>query len=185
MEYKTKRIIEIAVGCVLIVIFVWLIAIEPIRNLTFISHFVFLCSIVDMMVFDFKNKYLNIFLVINIPSNLFIIFAFQIADTIYSFSVFGYGFIDHLIRNIVLHGMPLFAGFYIIRTQKDFIFTWSEYKTLLIVYILWCYFFDYRYTDIVYAFIYGWYMVGNVIWKTLFTYYFLRSRNRKLNIPSE
>jgi len=163
-------------------LFFWLLSLEPPLHYPFISHFVYVCTLINMMVFDFKNKYLNIIMISSIPNVLITMVAFQIADAYFSIVVWGYSYLDHTIRNINIHGVPFVLAIYVIRTQKEFSFTWNEYKTILIIYILWCYFLDYRYTDVVYGFPYKWYLFGNIVWDTVFVHYFLKSRKKKLSL---
>ncbi len=132
-----------------------------------------------MMIFDFKNKHINCLIISSMPFNIIILVGFQIADIYYSLTVLGYYILEHAIRNFILHGVPFILGYYIIHIKKGEIFNWEIYKNILIVFILWCYFLDYRYTDPVYSFIYMWFLFGSLIWDTTFVYFFLKSREKK------
>jgi hypothetical protein len=114
------------------------------------------------------------------PTEIITLVAFQIADTIFSFTVLGYYILEHMIRNFTLHGVPFALSYYIMRTQKGELFDWNIYKNVSIVFILWCYFLDYRYTDPIYAYPYKWYMFGCLIWNTVFVYFLIKSRKKKL-----
>jgi len=179
LEYKYKRFIEISLGLGGIFVFLWLISLEPLIHITFISHFIYICSLINMMIFNFKNKHLTTLMISTMPTNVITLVAFQIADIYYSLTVLGYYILEHMIRNFILHGIPPILAYYIIRIQKGKIFNWEIYKNVIIVFILWCYFMDYRYTDVIYAYPYMWFMFGDLIWNTTFVYFFLKSREKK------
>jgi len=135
-----------------------------------------------MMVFDFNNRHLTALLVIMIPNQLISIIGQQIGIIVLALTNSYYQ--THLLRltyhNFIIHGVPLLLGCYNLIIKKNEGVSWNLFRKVIIIYALWCYVLDFRYTNPETVFLFNLYLFIVISLSLGFTYFL----NKKPKIES-
>jgi len=178
LNHNNKRLLEILgfISCIIYLMIVFYY--NDIEYYTIISHFLFVCAAINLGFFDFKNKYLSAITVYALPTEIFTLIGQQIGMII----EISTGIITPLvfaivsINNWIIHGVPFIMGIYIARNTERELTDWKLFELYLIIYILWCYILDFRYTDTLLIFQFQIYLLSAVIWSTIFFYYYRKAK---------
>lgn len=186
MKVISHRKLEILIGLLLIALFIFYMWNIPIENYGFSSYFIYITSVISMLVFSFNNKHLTAFSIIMMPTELFTTFYLQsfnfnfLLSNEWSF----FTFLDASISNLVIHFIPFFIGAYAVQSRDGGLLDWNLYRVIIIIYFMWCYFIDYRFTDPLLSSQFQWYFFGFLIWSTVYAYVYIWKINKSLLIPS-
>ncbi len=152
----------------------------PAENYLFSSYFIYVTAVISLLVFDFKNSHLTAFSIIMMPTELFTTGYLQYLNFNFYFTL-EWDFIqllDASIDNFAIHALPFLIGLYAIKTREGGLINWNLFRDVIMIYFLWCYFLDFRFTAPEFSRDFQWYMFGFLIWSTIFAYFYIRKINK-------